>query len=47
MWLFSGCGGTQRLIRAIGKSRAMELILTGDKISAQQAADWGLASRVV
>ncbi|MBW0491746.1 hypothetical protein O181_031461 [Austropuccinia psidii MF-1] len=42
-----GGGGTQRLIRAIGKSKAMEYILTGKTFSAQQAYEWGLISRVV
>jgi len=42
-----GCGGTQRMTRAIGKSRAMELILTGDQLKADEAARSGLASRVV
>ncbi|GAA5915622.1 hypothetical protein JCM6882_002364 [Rhodosporidiobolus microsporus] len=42
-----GAGGTQRLTHAIGKSRAMELVLTGGNFSAQQASDWGLVSRVV
>ncbi|CAL1709487.1 unnamed protein product [Somion occarium] len=42
-----GGGGTQRLIRAIGKSRTMELVLTGRNFSAAEAETWGLVSCVV
>eukprot|EP00933_Yihiella_yeosuensis_P081798 TRINITY_DN95482_c0_g1_i1.p1 TRINITY_DN95482_c0_g1~~TRINITY_DN95482_c0_g1_i1.p1 ORF type:complete len:297 (+),score=92.85 TRINITY_DN95482_c0_g1_i1:78-968(+) len=42
-----GVGGTQRLIRAVGKSKAMDWVLTGDFISAEQAEKAGLVSRVV
>ncbi len=45
--LIPGYGGTQRLVQLIGKGRALELLLSGNMIDAQTAAQWGLVNSVV
>jgi len=45
--IIPGGGGTQQLARVLGKQRAMELVLTGRRYSAEQAHAWGLINRVV
>ena len=44
--IIPGWGGTQRLPRLIGRTRALELLLTGDPINAQDALIYGLVNRV-
>jgi enoyl-CoA hydratase/carnithine racemase len=45
--IIPGGGGTQRLARVLGKQRAMELVLTGERFDAAAALELGLVNRVV
>jgi enoyl-CoA hydratase len=45
--LIPGYGGTQRLTKLIGKGKAMELLMTGDMMNAEEAKSWGLVNHVV
>jgi enoyl-CoA hydratase len=45
--IIPGYGGTQRLVHLVGKSRALELMLTGKTISAHQAHQYGLVNELV
>lgn len=45
--LIPGYGGTQRLTQLVGRNRAMQLLMTGELISAKDAMDYGIANNVV
>jgi len=44
--IIPGWGGTQRLPRLVGRGRALELMITGDMLTAAEAERWGLVNRV-
>lgn len=44
--LIPGAGGTQRLTRLIGVGRALDMMLTGERVGAQKALEWGIISRL-
>jgi len=44
--LIPGYGGTQRLTQLIGKNRSMELLMTGNMISAQEAMSYGIVNKI-
>jgi enoyl-CoA hydratase len=44
--IMPGAGGTQNMPRAVGQRRAMEIILTGEPFTAQQAHEWGMVNKV-
>ncbi|ADQ69067.1 3-hydroxyacyl-CoA dehydrogenase [Halogeometricum borinquense DSM 11551] len=45
--LIPGGGGTQRLLRVLGETRAKELVFRGNRIDAERAEEWGLINRAV
>ncbi|NHN57658.1 MULTISPECIES: 3-hydroxyacyl-CoA dehydrogenase/enoyl-CoA hydratase family protein [Halorussus] len=45
--LIPGGGGTQRLLRLLGETRAKELVFRGNRIDAERAEEWGLINRAV
>lgn len=45
--IIPGFGGSQRLPRLVGRTKALEWIFTGERISAQEALQWGLVNHVV
>lgn len=45
--LIPGAGGTQRLVRAVGQGVARDMLMTGLRITGEQAFAWGIVSRVV
>jgi 3-hydroxypropionyl-coenzyme A dehydratase len=45
--IYPGFGGTQRLVRLVGKTKAMEIMMTGDKIRADEGERIGLINKVV
>ena len=44
--IITGWGGTQRLPRLIGRARALEILVTGLRLSANEAHEWGLVTRI-